>query len=384
MHNKAMVKTLTMDSDNIIKHFIDNLTLKYESTSWSQLPFIYNDIQKEIITELQNSIGLVLGNRNDKVKLLQNDEFLFGNHRFEININSVKQFKNSEINQELHINFLQKGIKKRNLKYFESNQHISIGEFDETKIVMPKLLGRYEKDILEVSTLIVNTGTVFYKELLIDKITNHFHKNLSDELLKKLRLICERNNYPAVAEDVWFTLVHDNKGFYLIDTHRLYSIFKKLFSEIIENKKVPLDVIASFLSTSLEYDKMHSKILVDYKSKGEYLDINLNTSKYLEDNPSFQYSEEILFMSNKIAALLIFSDKDNKLIISFPVEIKPTIEQLMTEKTLNEFSKIFTDYREGISKFKWKLRKIQLPENIYRPIGQIISGVFNIPQLPNY
>ena len=95
---------------------------------------------------------------------------------------------------------------------------------------------------------------------------------------------------------------------------------------------------------------------LEKEKRGDIIDIQLDKSKYLNEHLDFEISEEIVYLSNIISAMMISKENEEKLILSFPIEHKDIIRRIFQEKNLKMLSDAFL---EQIKNLKYELKPFQ-------------------------
>ena len=372
------------NSNEIIEKFVARLEDKFSDTSWDDLNNIVDQIENEIENEILLEINNFLVTHASNTKYIDKHRLKIRNYNYELEVQSqfLKEIpKKYTLEIGLQPN-LGKGQRKLNMidESFTFD-NINFGKFSGSSIYLPKSLKSYIDPIQNITSDITRTGYSFYKTLIIEKLTSFFHKELSEILYNKLRQILENHNSLQYNDYIWFTLVSKEEGFYLVDNTRITSAINNLLKTKDDKYYIPSQVITSFLTTVLPFKKMNSINLMNFK-EGETLDFELEASKYVTDHPDFKYSEEIVYLTKTLTAMIISKESNKKLIMAFPIEYKEEIKRVFTDTNVKMLTDTFNQHKGKLQK---RIRSSSLNNyimhEILRGTGSILGGIWGFPTI---
>ena len=360
--------------------FVDKLEKEFRpNTSWEDLLHIANQIEGEIETEIFEGIKKYIETNISNSEFISQRNFKINNIRYELEVQS--QFtktihKSYDLAIGIQHTIFDKVQKPDMIEKSFNFDNISFGKYSGYSIYLPKSLQNCIEPIQNITSEITRVGYSFYKSIIIEKVRNQIHVNLSERLYNKLRQILENENCLNYNDYIWFVLISNEKGYYLGDSMKITTTINNLVKNRLSY--IPSQVVASFFTTILPFEVMNSIRLMNVR-RGETLDFEIEKSNYAKNHPDFKNSEEIIHLAKTIAAMMVSKDKNEKLIMSFPIEHNTKIKEIFTEKNITMLSDTFDDCINEVNS------KINISNDLYNFsgvagnfIGSLISGILNL------
>jgi len=358
--------------------FQDKLNEKFHKTSWEDLSKIVDQIEKEIVVEIFENIKSYMLTNIPNAELASQGSLKIENYKYDIQVQPDIEPDKLAIGILPNVYSNQTKLDMINKTFTFEN--ITFGRNSRYSIYLPQLLIKCIEPIQSITNEITVFGYSFYESILIEKIRDYIHFGLSGKLYDKLRHILgfKHRDY---KDRLWFVIISDEKGYYLADSNKI----EKTIDKLIDNRQGynPSKVLTSFFTTILPFSIMNSLRLTRV-NRGEILDFELEKSMYEEIHPNFGYSERTVYFTNKISAMMI-SDENEKLILSFPFELKDEIKTIFSQANMKMLRDIFTEHINNVNS-----RIVILPQENFiskaldrltRLGGQFYGGMHNIPQI---
>lgn len=219
------------------------------------------------------------------------------------------------------------------------------GTYSNAELSLDGRLAGHAESLLGIVKDIYETGYSWLHEYIRDCVSR-----LESDLSRRLYGLL-RSNFPGedseLAKNVWFLMVaNDNsgapRGFFVLDKIHSEHTFTLLDAARCQTSKSTATLFSHFLTASLAFDEMHSRIAVE---SGNLIDKNLPESLYHQRLPELVLAEGILYSDSVSLMPIVRDGREGYLVAVFPTKLKNQIVPTLTS-CCDELRKLFCDRRD--------------------------------------
>lgn len=256
----------------------------------------------------------------------------------------------------------------------ESAQLHGSGQFNEIEVVIDQSIGGEAEPLLELATVVLRAGYRCLEDI-VRRVFRGIQSELVDRLYRKLRIVLAPQRNASVVEKVWFGIIVEEEGFWVLDENAADSVFESLGKPGERRIISPTHGFTLFVSTRIPFELMASKEAVQARKP---VDLDLSKAKYLDTLTDFEKSEEAILKSPALTSLPVYCsdyEKAEALLLCFPTVVKQEVLPLVTPH-LDLFRNIYLEQRSKVTQLRAELRRRCRSSELISTCGEFSGNFF--------